>query len=385
MASNRLERRENVSQMQPRSRIQKEKRSLEKEHCQWLLQHNLRELSPMKKAQGLPLNVIIIAIIVLIVLVVLVAISTGKISFGKEEFDPEKHECLERDTINYDYKCVEWQPKNPDDIRFDPNKDTCIQYETTSCLKNITAEVLAYNGTTFNLTVKAVEPDTCINEPAQLDACGEGIINRIYYGREEQNTTECMDWRPKNECEKGNPAYMVSLEINPKLQVTQKIYAELPNEISAENTANLPEKVRVRWDLCRPKTTCEIDPEAEGCICDEWRIVSVDVWIPISQKDFIDVVNTIETCKTNQSLLGSPCRIYNEKTEQYSRGVSRGTMDLLTNDTGGITFDYEIRKTCTKAHEAKICPEGTKQKEITCDCAKNTTTPCALYCFECVK
>lgn len=29
------------------------------------------------------------------------------------------------------------------------------------------------------------------------------------------------------------------------------------------------------------------------------------------------------------------------------------------------------------------CPFGTLQQEVTCDCAKNTSTPCMAYCWEC--
>jgi len=106
------------------------------------------------KAQGLSLTVIIVSAIALIILVLLVMIFTGRIGVFKEQFDPEKHECLEyiddwgdscylekpeccwgrNDTImGYccdssflleHSKCLDWQDKTP--CQLDPNAEGCI-------------------------------------------------------------------------------------------------------------------------------------------------------------------------------------------------------------------------------------------------------------------
>lgn len=31
-----------------------------------------------------------------------------------------------------------------------------------------------------------------------------------------------------------------------------------------------------------------------------------------------------------------------------------------------------------------LCPIGTEASEVTCECAKNTRTPCMAFCYECV-
>ncbi|MBD3355092.1 hypothetical protein GF361_03855 [Candidatus Woesearchaeota archaeon] len=63
-----------------------------------------------KKAQGLPINVIIVAAIALIVLVVLVAIFTGRLGLFGQEVSKVGQECTEFTTTidNTEYN-AEWQ------------------------------------------------------------------------------------------------------------------------------------------------------------------------------------------------------------------------------------------------------------------------------------
>lgn len=176
-----------------------------------------------KKAQGLPLNVIIIAIIVLIVMVVLVAIFTGRINFGKEEFDLEKDVCLE------------FGGMHKKELR--SNQQICGGGEYGE-----------------RWVMRSQQPTQCFD-----------FETFAWY--------KCLEWRPKDECEKGNPRYIEKVKCTEFFQEKQINLTAIGgyNFTIDLATANKDMYACGKYEsICRQKTSCELNPEAEGCVCDEF-------------------------------------------------------------------------------------------------------------------
>jgi len=55
-----------------------------------------------------------------------------------------------------------------------------------------------------------------------------------------------------------------------------------------------------------------------------------------------------------------------------------------TSTTIGEVYINKTLANTTPTTIWRACKDGKKEVTITCDCAKNTTTPCMAYCFECV-
>lgn len=97
----------------------------------------------------------------------------------------------------------------------------------------------------------------------------------------------------------------------------------------------------------RPKTRCEIDPEAEGCVCDEY---SEETW-----KDFVyyyDTYRFFDYAKLLDFLKNESCHSF--KVETYDGTNPMYTCIVQTIKVKTNTFRGE----CLSAHEANECEKG---------------------------
>jgi len=80
----------------------------------------------MKKAQGMPINVIIIAVLALLVLVILALIFTGKISGTITQVDQCKGQCVAPDGCGGQYKKTTNDPCFGRDGKVDTTVVCCV-------------------------------------------------------------------------------------------------------------------------------------------------------------------------------------------------------------------------------------------------------------------
>ena len=116
-------------------------------------------------------------------------------------------------------RCIEWRPKTL--CEKDPNNEDC------EC-----DEYSYKEWRHINLT--------CCKEEHFTYICGENC-NQFYIKKDKDS---CVKAHLKNECEKGNPEYMV--------------YVQFKNRIEYIQSDKIPEnKVKVEWQICRQKTDLE--------------------------------------------------------------------------------------------------------------------------------
>ena len=81
------------------------------------------------------------------------------------------------------------------------------------------------------------------------------------------------------------------------------------------------------------------------------------------------------------------------QTEEKSKSVVFYLTDVSSNETYTIDATeplYIYLASYTENYTSSInwirlCPENTSYQSATCDCAINTTQPCLLECFKCIK
>ena len=166
------------------------------------------------------------------------------------------------------------------------------------------------------------------------------------------------EWRSKTECEKGNPEYKEIpgcpfYECSCHMPLKPELCDEVM-EICKKQAMKLPKE-----KMCIPKTKCELDPTAEGCVCDEYAGKTIRPFRECLLYGDTTYYNKVYNYTYQKHVVygdsccaweneTSHCALYNIK--EYADGEY---LDVAIGMEDYIIYEEEalIAKICIRAHE----------------------------------